>query len=165
MFAVSALKRDLNQIFTEAQNHSTADNLQHLCLFFEKAMTMTATSRFKSEAFLHRPKARDETLILNELPGILMRVFRTEYDKRDEKFPSWLDIIDHNLHEHRTQVSQEDKESFNLSRLSNVFGIGSKKQQQQSDILTNWANALVGLDHLLDLNSPSLASFCYNQSQ
>jgi len=31
-----------------------------------------------------------------------MRVFRTEHDNRDEKFPSWLDIIDHNLHEYRT---------------------------------------------------------------
>jgi predicted RNA-binding protein len=102
MFAVNPLDRDLNQIFVEAQKLKTSENLEHLGLFFEKAMSMTSSSRSKSEAFMHRPKVRDETMILNELPGILMRVFRTEHDNRDEKFPSWLDIIDHNLHEYRT---------------------------------------------------------------
>ena len=105
MFSTNQLERDLNQIFVEAKNNTPADSLQSLCLFFEKAMKLATPGRAKSEAFASRPKARDETLILNELPAILMRVFRTEYDKLDQKFPSWLDIIDHSLQEYRGQLT------------------------------------------------------------
>jgi hypothetical protein len=55
----------------------------------------------RGEAFPHYSTSRDESVFLNELPTIMTRVFRTEHDKLDNKYPCWLDLVDMRLHDHR----------------------------------------------------------------
>lgn len=106
---------------------------------------------------------------MKELPNLLTRVFRTEYDSKDfkdEKFPAWLDILDHNLQEYRHSLAEEFEESkSHLKRLSHLGWFGSKsKTTRQNELYANWAYSLLNLNSMLDLSAPSLASFCYNHS-
>jgi len=91
-----------------------------------------------------------------------MRVFRTQYDSKDfkdEKFPAWLDILDHNLQEYRNSLAQEFEESKSkLNRLSHFISFGNKSQTtRQSELYANWSYSLLHLNSMLDLNVPSLA--------
>ena len=100
MYRQSVFEQQLNQILTDFDKHSTADNLQIFQEFLSTAMSTghNNNTKFKGDVSLNRSIAPfDPTVLYKLLPAILTRIFMTERTPNDEKYPCLLDMLDCSL--------------------------------------------------------------------